>query len=199
MSRPIELEICAAIERHGWAVGAAFMPDKAVAALRAEAHRRDDEGEFHAAAIGRGPSRVERSDVRGDRTLWLDERVHCAAESSLWTALASLRAALNETFFLGLDSFEGHYALYPPGAFYRRHRDRFLDDDARVISCVLYLNENWSIGDGGALRLHSPEGAHDILPAGGTLACFVSEQFEHEVLPSTRERLAVAGWFRRRA
>lgn len=199
MSRPIELEICAAIERRGWAVGADFMPDQAVAALRAEARRRDAEGQFHAAGIGRGPSRVERSDVRGDRTLWLDERVHCAAESPLWSALASLRAALNETFFLGLDSFEGHYALYPPGAFYRRHRDRFRDDDARVISCVLYLNEDWSIGDGGALRIHLSEGAQDILPTGGTLVCFVSEQFEHEVLPSTRERLAVAGWFRRRA
>jgi SM-20-related protein len=64
---------------------------------------------------------------------------------------------------------------------------------------VLYLNEDWSTGDSGALRMHLPEGAHDILPAGGTLVCFVSEQFEHEVLPSTRERLAVAGWFRRRA
>jgi SM-20-related protein len=199
MSRPIEFEICAAIEQRGWAVGAAFMPEQAVAALRAEARRRDADGEFHAAGIGRGPSRVERADIRGDRTLWLDERIYCAAESPLWTALAGLRAALNEAFFLGLNAFEGHYALYPPGAFYRRHRDSFRDDDARVISCVLYLNEDWSAGDGGALRLHLPEGAHDILPTGGTLVCFVSEQFEHEVLPSMRERLAIAGWFRRRA
>jgi SM-20-related protein len=199
MSRPIELEICAAIEQRGWAVGAAFMPEQAVAALRAEARRRDADGEFHAAGIGRGSSRVERADIRGDRTLWLDERIYCAAESPLWTALAGLRAALNETFFLGLNAFEGHYALYPPGAFYRRHRDSFRDDDARVISSVLYLNEDWSAGDGGALRVHLPEGAHDILPTGGTLVCFVSEQFEHEVLPSMRERLAIAGWFRRRA
>jgi SM-20-related protein len=175
------------------------MPEQAVAALRAEARRRDADGEFHAAGIGRGPSRVERADIRGDRTLWLDERIYCAAESPLWTALAGLRAALNEAFFLGLNAFEGHYALYPPGAFYRRHRDSFRDDDARVISCVLYLNEDWSACDGGALRLHLPEGAHDILPTGGTLVCFVSEQFEHEVLPSMRERLAIAGWFRRRA
>ena len=199
MSRPIELEICAAIEQRGWAVGAAFMPEQEIVALRAEARRRDAAGEFHAAGIGRGQSRVERRDVRGDRTLWLDERVYCAAESPLWMALAALRAALNQTLFLGLDAFEGHYALYPPGAFYRRHRDRFRDDDARVISCVLYLNEAWSAGDGGALRMHLPEGAHDILPRGGTLVCFVSEQFEHEVLPSTRERLAITGWFRRRA
>ena len=101
-------------------------------------------------------------------------------------------------FFLGLDSFEGHYALYPPGACYRRHRDRFRDDDARVISCALYLNDDWSVADGGALRMHLPDGPHDIVPAGGAFVCFIAEHFEHEVLPSARERLAVSGWFRRR-
>ncbi len=199
MPSPIELEICAAIERRGWAVEAAFLPETAIAALRTEAHRRDAAGAFHVAGVGRGANRVERSDIRGDRILWLDEHSRCAAEVPLWEALASLRDALNEAFFLGLDSFEGHYALYPPGAFYRRHRDRFRDDDARVISCVLYLNEDWSARDGGALRMHLDDGERDILPAGGTLACFVAEQFEHEVLPSARERLAVTGWFRRRA
>jgi SM-20-related protein len=29
--------------------------------------------------------------------------------------------------------------------------------------------------------------------------CFLSERFEHEVLPATRERLSIAGWFRRRS
>lgn len=198
MPRPIELDICAAIERRGWAVCAAFMPEPQIAALREEARRRDAAGEFHAAGIGRGTSRVERRDIRGDRILWLDECAPCGAEVPLWAAFATLRAALNEMFFLGLDSFEGHYALYPPGAFYRRHRDRFRDDDARVISCVLYLNEDWSRDDGGELRLHLESGAHDILPVGGTLVCFVADRFEHEVLPSGHERLAVAGWFRRR-
>jgi SM-20-related protein len=178
-------------------VEAAFLPEPAIAALRAEARRRDAAGEFRVAGIGRGASRVERSDIRGDRILWLEEQARSAAEAPLWDALASLRAALNEVFFLGLDSFESHYAIYPPGAFYRRHRDRFLDDDARVISCVLYLNEDWSVQDGGALRMHLDDGVRDILPAGGTLVCFVAERFEHEVLPSARERLTVTGWFRR--
>ena len=97
-------------------------------------------------------------------------------------------------------TFEAHYAIYPRGGFYRRHRDRFHDDDARVLSCVLYLNEGWSPEHGGALRLHlDGNESRDVLPAGGTLACFLSERFEHEVLPATRERLALTGWFRRRA
>jgi len=28
--------------------------------------------------------------------------------------------------------------------------------------------------------------------------CFLSERFEHEVLPAKRERVALTGWFRRR-
>ena len=199
MARPIQNEICAAIEQRGWAIDASFLPQIAIAALRVEARRRDSAGEFHPAGVGRAKGRVERSDIRGDRIVWLDEQPACTAEISLAEALEGLRLSLNRTLFLGLDSFEGHYAIYPPGAFYRRHRDRFRDDDARVISCVLYLNEAWAVEDGGALRIHLGQGARDILPVGGTLVCFASERFEHEVLPSARERLAVTGWFRRRA
>jgi SM-20-related protein len=39
----------------------------------------------------------------------------------------------------------------------------------------------------------------DVLPEGGTLVAFLSERFQHEVLPARRERLALTGWFRRRA
>ena len=107
---------------------------------------------------------------------------------------------LNRTLLLGLFSFEGHFAIYPAGAAYRRHRDRFRDDDARVLSCILYLNDGWSARDGGTLRIHLDGGGqYDVLPIGGTLVCFLSERFEHEVLPGKRERLALTGWFRQRA
>ena len=141
--------------------------------------------------------------MRGDRILWLDELSADPAQQSLWKAIEALRLALNQGLQLGLFSFEAHYALYPPGASYRRHRDAFRDhgetSDVRVISCALYLNENWTPGDGGALRLYDGDCARDVLPLAGRLVCFLSERFEHEVLPATRERLAVTGWFRRRA
>jgi SM-20-related protein len=193
-------EVCAAIADARFAIIHDFLPAQAVASLAAEARRRDASGEFRAARIGRGKDRVERSDIRGDRTLWLDEHSPAPAERPLWNALETLRFALNESAYLGLFAFEGHYALYPPGALYRRHRDRFRDDDARVLSCVIYLNEAWTATDGGALRLYvSASDAHDILPVGGTLVCFLADRYEHEVLPATRERLAITGWFRRRA
>ena len=171
--------------------------------LAADARARDAAGEFHAASIGRGAARTQRSELRGDRVLWLEPCPADPAQQPLWDAMEALRLALNETLLLGLFSFEAHYAIYPPGASYRRHRDAFRDDDAtsdaRVISCALYLNEGWTHADGGALRIHDPARAYDVLPAAGTLACFLSGRFEHEVLPATRERLAVTGWFRRRA
>jgi len=191
--------VCAAIAAETCAVVADFLPPPVIAALAAEAHRRDAAGEFRIARIGRGRDRVERSDIRGDRTLWLDEQVPAPAERPLWQALERLRLALNEATLLGLFAFEGHYALYPPGARYRRHRDRFRDDDARVLSCVLYLNEAWTAAEGGALRVYlSGDDARDVFPTGGTLVCFPADRYEHEVLPATRERLAISGWFRRR-
>lgn len=191
--------IGAAIAAESTVVVPDFMPAAMVAALAAEARRRDAAGEFRSARIGRGKARSERGDIRGDRTLWLDERSPTPAERPLWPVLERLRLALNESTLLGLFAFEGHYALYPPGAFYGRHRDRFRDDDARLLSCVFYLNGQWSTDDGGALRIHQPgEGAHDVLPVGGTLVCFLSDRCEHEVLPAMRDRLAIAGWFKRR-
>ena len=190
--------IGAAIGERGYAIEPNFLCDAAIAALLGEARRRDAAMQLHPAGIGRGEARVERSDVRGDRIAWLDEYASVAAEQSLWRALADLRLALNRDLFLGLFSFEGHYAVYPPGAIYRRHLDRFRDDDARAVSCALYLNHGWSEADGGALRLHLDQGARDIVPVGGTLACFLADRVEHEVLPAMRERFAVTGWLRRR-
>jgi SM-20-related protein len=193
-------QLCAAIAADGYGIARDFVPGPLVAALAAEARRRDAAGEFHVAGFGRGERRVERDDIRGDRISWLDEHLLSPPERAFWNALETLRVALNEITFLGLFAFEGHYALYPPGAFYARHRDRFRDDDARVLSCALYLNQEWSSNDGGALRIHlSNVEARDVLPAGGTLACFLADRYEHEVLPATRERLSIAGWFRRRS
>jgi SM-20-related protein len=191
--------VCTAIAEHGMAIEPEFLSAPVVSGLAAEARRRDAAGEFHAARVGRGHERVERRDVRGDRTAWLDQRASVPEEIALRAALEKLRFALNQSQLLGLLSFEGHYAIYPTGAFYRRHRDRFRDDDARVLSCILYLNDDWMRVDGGALRIHLGGGqAQDVLPIGGTLVCFLAERYEHEVLPTSRERFAVTGWFLRR-
>ena len=193
--------ICDLLAHEALAVVPDFMPAKAIAALASEARLRDAAGEFRVAAVGRGSARVARFDIRGDRTHWLDERAPAIAERSFWQAMRALRVELNRQLYLGLYELECHYALYPVGGFYRRHRDQFRgsgSSGARALSCVLYLNCDWREQDGGALRIYRDGEPRDVLPSGGTLVCFLSERFEHEVLPTASERLSVTGWFRRR-
>lgn len=188
-----------AVVASGYAIVANALPPQSVIALRERALSLDARGELVAAGVGRGASRVARPDIRGDRIHWLDAAHPVAAEGIVWRLFDALREALNRSLMLGLWSFEGHYALYPPGALYARHRDSFRDDDARVVSCILYLNERWHAEDGGALRIYLDAGkAVDVLPHGGTLVTFLTERFEHEVLAATRSRLALTGWFRHR-
>jgi SM-20-related protein len=186
------------IAARGHAVVRHAVPGDVVQGLRERVRALQQAGAFAGAAVGRAQVRTQRDDVRGDRIAWLPDAPEDEAEVALGVWLESLRVRCNRELLLGLEEVEAHYAIYPPGARYARHRDRFRDDDARVLSWVLYLNEAWTREDGGALRLYDGDGAIDVLPEGGTLAAFLSADFEHEVLPARRERLSIAGWFRRR-
>jgi SM-20-related protein len=113
--------------------------------------------------------------------------------------LEGLRLELNREAYLGLFELELHYALYPPGAGYERHLDQPQGTTQRKVSLVLYLNDGWGPGDGGALRMHEARNqALDIEPVGGRLVCFLTSGREHQVLPARRERLSISGWFRGR-
>jgi SM-20-related protein len=72
----------------------------------------------------------------------------------------------------------------------------------RRVTCILYLNPDWKIVDGGALRLYLDnedlQRYQDIYPYAGRLVVFLSDRFYHEVLPATRERYSITGWFRQR-
>jgi SM-20-related protein len=198
---PAVERLVAGVTRHGYGIEPAFVPAADVAALRDDVLSSDARGALEPAGVGRGTGHAVDSAIRGDRILWLDLRATSAAAARVAEALETVRQAMNRDLALGLLAFEGHYALYPAGAGYARHRDRFRDDDTRVLSVVLYLNDTrWCEGDGGALRLHLGDGrVRDVLPHGGTLVVFLAERFVHEVLPASRPRVSMAGWFRRRA
>lgn len=182
----------------GWSQRRLFAPESLTRELAAECRRRAQSGQLNAAGIGRGPGQQVQEGIRGDHIQWL-ESGQCAAVDQYLGLLEQLRQALNRSLFLGLEDFEGHFALYPSGAYYRRHLDRFRDDDRRTVSVVFYLNQHWQPEEGGALRLYlDGERQHDVLPEAGTLALFLSADMPHEVLPATRERLSLTGWFRRR-
>ena len=80
-----------------------------------------------------------------------------------------------------------------------RSSGRCQGSDLRAISAALYLNDQWLPEDGGQLRIYLGGGrSEDVLPQGGRLVAFLSDRFEHEVLPARRERMSFTGWFRRR-
>ena len=188
--------------RAGYVVVQRFLDSDACAALARGCRSLHAAGHLQAAAIGRDRARAQHLEIRGDLTHWFEATAPTAAQALYWQAMDALRVDLNRTLLLGLNELEAHYALYAPDARYARHRDRFRDDDARVLSSVLYLNPHWQEADGGALRLYLPQNVQtphvDIYPESGTLVLFLSAEFEHEVLPTHRERMSVAGWFRRR-
>lgn len=186
----------------GWAVVPGFIELELISELRAECRRFVAEGALRAGAVGTGAGRQTRSDIRTDEIRWLDETEATPAQRRCLARFEALRLELNRELQLGLFEFECHFSRYAPGAFYRKHLDQFRGDGRRRLSCVLYLNENWTHEDGGELRLHldaaESEKFEDVLPVGGTLVLFLSERFAHEVMPAKRERLSLAGWFKSR-
>jgi SM-20-related protein len=68
-----------------------------------------------------------------------------------------------------------------------------------MVSAVIYLTHDWLPEHGGQLRMFLKDGAqYDVQPTGGSLVVFLSGDMPHEVLPATRDRLSLTGWFRRR-
>ena len=186
------------LAEQGWAIVANALPADLTLELAQECRARANLGALQPAGVGRGSAHGVQEGVRGDHIQWL-EPGQCAAGDRYLAMLDDLRGQLNQALYLGLEDYEGHFALYPPGTFYQKHLDRFRDDDRRAVSAVFYLNSDWLPEQGGALRLYLADGRElDVLPEAGTLVLFLSADLPHEVLPATRERLSLTGWLRRR-
>jgi SM-20-related protein len=185
----------------GWGVFPQFLPPAQVQELAKECRALWSAGGFRHAGVGPGPGSQMNQEIRGDRIMWLNDDLLTPIQRGWMDILDDLRLAINRQLFLGLCDFEGHFAVYPPGSFYRRHLDQFEDVGQRAITTVLYLNEAWQPEDGGQLRLLlGGEGdPHvEVAPEAGTLVTFRSDSVVHEVLPAHRERMSLTGWYRRR-
>lgn len=196
--RSCAAELCAGLFADGIAVQDGFLSQPRVAELIEHAERRRARGDFGAARIGVDQRLQRREEVRGDHTCWLVEPMF-AGERALLSDLEGLRLELNRQGYLGLFDLELHYAWYPPGTGYARHVDQLQGRDQRKVSVVLYLNDPWEPEAGGELRIFGQDGARDIEPIAGRLVCFLTAGREHAVLPTRRDRLSIAGWFRQRA
>jgi SM-20-related protein len=198
LDHPLLLRIVDDVAQRGWSQQDIFLPESLTRELALECRKRAAEGELAPASVGRGLLQEVREGIRGDHIQWIEPGQAEPCDRYL-ELMDTLRLALNRGLFLGLEDYESHFAMYPPGAFYLKHVDRFRDDDKRMLSAVLYLNDAWLPEHGGHLRMYLEDGVeYDVQPSGGCLVVFLSGDIPHEVLPSTRDRLSLTGWFRRR-
>ena len=188
------------LAERGFGVSDTLLPQALLSALRQRLLHLLSQGIPRAARVGDRQRPQRQAAIRGDDIAWLDASVD-AAERDCLQSLDAIRLQLNRHLMAGLHSVEAHFAHYAPGSHYARHLDVHRAGSERAISLLLYLNNNWQESDAGALRIYPPGAPHapiDIVPASGRLVMFLSDRVEHEVLPTARQRLSIAAWFRRR-
>ncbi len=185
----------------GWYAGESTFTAELSSHLARRARLLADTHELHSARVGHNAGLRANAQLRSDDTRWLAHEPEDESERDAVASVNALRAHLNEALFLGAQEAELHFARYAPGAFYRTHRDGFRDDDARLVSLVFYLNEDWVDNAGGELVLYADNDSGTVVtrvqPRAGTMVCFLSDRFPHEVLPANRERYSLTGWLRR--
>lgn len=186
-----------ALAADGWCIVLDLLSLAQTQALARECLRLHDAQLLTPARVG---ARRTSTRLRGDSICWFLPEALSPAQQVFADRMEVLRMTFNRDLLLGLVDSESHYAVYQPGAGYACHLDCLRGSDARVISAVFYLNDAWQDIEGGALRLYLDDRSYrDIYPRAGTLLLFLSAQFEHEVLPATRQRMSIAGWMRQRA
>lgn len=154
------------------------------------------QADFAQAQVGTRQDRKTALSIRSDLTFWLD-RQRDEALSPLFAWLEESLQRWNQLLFLSLSGHEFHLAYYPTGGHYRKHLDQFRGRNNRLISCVLYLNAQWSPGDGGELNLFDASGQTvrtSIEPIMNRMVFFRSDTVWHEVLPTRTPRKSLTGW-----
>ncbi|MCB5162191.1 2OG-Fe(II) oxygenase [Marinomonas algarum] len=150
------------------------------------------------AGVGRKQDHQIVLEARRDYIQWIDPNT--VIRTDFLATMEALRVALNSQLFLGLFDYEAHFARYEEGAFYEKHLDAFKGQSTRILSTILYLNEDWQDGEGGELVIYDEKNPSieigRFFPKKGRMAVFLSECFYHEVIVSRRTRHSIAGWFR---
>jgi len=151
---------------------------------------------FQQAGISGGKDLHLDSRKRRDKILWIDE--DASVQSEYLAFCKGLKDYLNRALYLGLSYYESHFAIYEEGDFYEKHLDAFKNSKNRVVTSVYYLNEIWDTSDGGELLIYDKENRllTKVIPHSNTLVIFLSDKFPHEVLPASKKRFSIAGWFR---
>lgn len=152
---------------------------------------------MQSAGIGNNELKDPDQKMRSDHIYWMDKSHNNSFENEFLLLAENFIDRLNETCYTGINSYEFHYAVYEKGSFYKRHRDRFVNDSDRKFSLISYLNTDWLEEDGGQLLVYQNEIAQKIQPHSQTAVFFKSDETEHEVVKVNRLRMSVSGWLKR--
>ncbi|MGL5047599.1 MAG: 2OG-Fe(II) oxygenase [Shewanella sp.] len=152
--------------------------------------------ELKAASIGRGAEQQLNPEIRRDRIQWLEEQNE--PDAQYLELMTQLKNGLNRRLFMGLFDYESHYAVYQPGAFYKKHVDALKGSQNRILTTVFFLNPDWKAADCGELIIYNEADIEieRIAPKMGCFVIFLSERFPHEVTKTLAQRNSIAGWFR---
>jgi SM-20-related protein len=157
-----------------------------------------DSNQMKVAGVGRRQDYQKEQNARRDYICWIEETHQAGADFLM--AMNAIKQVLNRQLMMGLFDYESHYARYQEGGFYEKHLDAFQGKSNRILSSVLYLNDNWETKDAGELVLFDEQDHESeigrFLPIKGRIVFFLSEQFPHQVIAANKQRHSIAGWFR---
>lgn len=182
-------------------VSDSLINDELVRALNDEALSLFKVGEFDEARIGRQLTKRLDQSIRSDKISWIpsSKNEQSNAVRDYYSILENLKDFLNPIFYLGIRSFEGHFAYYDKGAFYKKHVDQHRGRGLRRLSVILYLNDMQE-GDGGEVVLYDTKDKKKVIevvrPKAGRLLIFISDDLPHEVLKANKPRVSLTGWMR---
>jgi SM-20-related protein len=178
-------------------IDAAFMSESLSKGLQENILQLQKDDLMTAAGIGNLEVKDSNQKMRGDKIYWMDKSHDNIYEQEFLQLAEDFIERLNSTCYTGINGYEFHYAVYPEGSFYKRHRDQFKNDSNRKYSLINYLNNNWIEDDGGQLLVYQNHATQKILPHSQTAVFFKSDEMEHEVTKANRERMSITGWLKR--
>jgi SM-20-related protein len=62
---------------------------------------------------------------------------------------------------------------------------------------ISYLNDDWQESDGGQLMIYQNYNNKKVNPTQGKTVFFKSNELQHEVLVTQKQRMSITGWLKR--
>ena len=176
-----------------------FLRFDEASSLLSEAQKLRREGKMR---LGKVEGSNSARAFRGDEITWLKAGEGGAAVELVTGRVGELikkccgKKGIPELKGRKLAQEDTMITCYPGGGSrYMKHVDT-MAESRRVLTAIVYLNPNYSVAEGGQLRLHLASGISDVEPRLGRLVLFWSDKrVPHEVMPSMKQRYACTMWY----